>query len=401
VASRLFVVSLLFLLGYGHALAGQQSSCPDATDERMAVEGGAPIVTLNLKRIDGRMRPARLVFDSGGGAMILDEGLANDLGLQPTGEPITDGGVRFVPTVPPVAQFGSTVVVLSSSKTFIHMGKSSFDTRERVEGMLPGKALEPYQVVLDYPKQRFTIAPSGCVRHRGEHVPSPFLPASGHPGITVTVDGAKYGLLLDTGSRATLAGRDLLERLSAAHPSWPHSIGASGTADMPGSDGREFLLRVPELVWGNFHIRNVLFVSRPDATYSPDHFETPEPIMGALGGNVLKNFRIEIDYPHGQTYLEQSADDAGSDMNSAGLVLDVDAAHNLVVQAVSTTAPALTKRRIRPGDEILEIDGKRESPWTIIDASNALAGAVGERKQLVIRRGGKTLSTSVAVATLL
>lgn len=209
----------------------------------MVVEGGAPIVTLNLKRVDGTMRSARFVFDSGGGAIILDEGLANDLGLQPTGEPITDGGVRFVPTVPPVAQFGTTVVVLSSSKAFIHMGKSSLDTRERVEGLLPGKALESYQVVLDYPKQRFSISPAGCVRRRGERVPSPFLPASGHPGISATVDGAKYGLLLDTGSRATLAGRDLLERLSATHPSWPHSTGASGTADMPGSDGREFLLR--------------------------------------------------------------------------------------------------------------------------------------------------------------
>ncbi len=400
-ASRLFAAPLLLLLGYGHAQPGQQSTCPVPTDEHMAVEGGAPIVTLNLKRINGTMRPARLVFDSGGGAIILDEGLANDLGLEPTGEPITDGGVRFVPTVPPVAQFGSTVVVLSSSKAFIHMGKNSFDTRERVEGMLPGKALEPYQVVLDYPKQRYTIAPSGCVRHRGEQVPSPFLAASGHPGIGVTVDGAKYGLLLDTGSRATLARRDLLELLSAANPSWPHSNGASGTADMPGSDGREFLLRVPELVWGIFHIRDVLFVSRPDETYSPDHFETPEPIVGALGGNVLKNFRIEIDYPNGQTYLEQSADDAGRDMNSVGLVLDVDAANKLVVRSVSTTAAALTKRSIRPGDEILEIDGKRESPWTIIDASNALAGAVGERKKLVIRRGGKSLSTSVAVATLL
>jgi hypothetical protein len=399
-AFRVFVASLLFLLGYDHALAAQQT-CPEPTDERMAVEGGAPIVTLNLKRVDGTMRSARFVFDSGGGAIILDELLANDLGLLPTGEPITEGGVRFVPTLPPVAWFGATIIVLSSSKAFIHMGKSSFDTRERVEGLLPGKALEPYQVVLDYPKQRFSISPAGCTPHRGERLPSPFLPASGHPGISVIMDGAQYGLLLDTGSRATLAGRSILERLSAIHPSWPHSTGAAGTADMPGSDGREFLLRVPEVVWGTFHIRNVLFVSRPDATYSPDHFETPGPIAGALGGNVLKNFRIEIDYPHGESYLEQSADDAGKDMNSAGLVLDLDDANNLVVRAISTTAAAMTKRSIIPGDEILEIDGKRESPWTIIDASNALAGAVGERKELIIKRGGKKLSTSVAVASLL
>ncbi len=89
----------------------------------MTVEGNAPIVTLTLKRIDGTSRPTRFVFDSGGGAIILDEGLADDLGLKSTGEPINGGGVRFLPTAAPVAQFGSMTVKLDSSKAFIHMGK--------------------------------------------------------------------------------------------------------------------------------------------------------------------------------------------------------------------------------------------------------------------------------------
>ena len=42
-------------------------------------------------------------------------------------------------------------------------------------------------MVLDYPRERFTIAPSGCVKHRGVKVPSLFLPASGHPRIDVSV----------------------------------------------------------------------------------------------------------------------------------------------------------------------------------------------------------------------
>ena len=38
---------------------------------------------------------------------------------------------------------------------------------------------------------------------------------------------------------------------------------------MPGGDGKEFLLRVPEVTWGTLRITNVLFVSRPDESYSP------------------------------------------------------------------------------------------------------------------------------------
>jgi hypothetical protein len=397
---RLHVLALCLLAG-SQAMSGQRLSCPNSNDEPMAVAGNAPVVTLDLSRLDGTKRAARFVFDSGGGAIIVDEPLADDLGLKPTGEAIEEGGVRFAPANPPVAQIGPVPVSLSASKAFIHLGKNSFDTRERTEGLLPGKALEPYQIVLDYPRKRFTIAPSGCLTHQGVKVPSPSLRASGHPRIEVSIDGRSYGLLLDTGSRVSLARRSLLESLSAAHPAWPHSTGASGTADMPGGSGDEFLLRVPEVTWGQFRIRNVLFVSRPDATYSPSSFETPGPIAGALGGNVLKSFRVEIDYPHGTSYLEQKASDAGEDMNTVGLVLDIDAANDLIVRAISSTAAALTKSNMRPGDQILEIDGRRETPWNLVDASDALSGAVGETKKLVIRRADKEIQTTARVAHLL
>lgn len=67
----------------------------------------APIVTLIFKRMNGTTRSARLVFDSGSGAIIFDESLANDLALKPTGEAITDGGMRYLSTNSPVAHSGS------------------------------------------------------------------------------------------------------------------------------------------------------------------------------------------------------------------------------------------------------------------------------------------------------
>jgi hypothetical protein len=391
----------VYLFAGSQTVAVQPASCPAAIGSPMSVAGNAAIMTLKLKRVDGTSRSTRLAFDSGGGAVILDEKIAADLGLKATGPAIVSDGGRFAPADTPVALVDSFVVTLSTSKAFIHLGENSFDTRERIEGLLPGKALEPYQVVLDYPNQRFWIAPSGCVEHRGSKVPSPFLPDSGHPRIEVSVDDNRYGLLLDTGSRVSLARRSLLESLSAANPGWPHSTGASGAADMPGGSGKEFLLRVPEVIWGGFHITNVLFVSRPDETYSADSFETPAVIVGALGGNVLKDFRVEIDYPYGSTYLEQRSSDAGNDMNSAGLVLDVDPTNNLVVRAISTTATSLTKANVHPGDQILQIGGKRETPWTLIDASDALSGKVGDTRRLIIRRAGREMQTTVTIAHLL
>jgi len=379
----------------------QGTACPAVGQESMSVEGNAPIVTLQFKRQNGTIRAARFVFDSGGGAVLFDSALASDLGLNPSGAEIGEAGERYVPVNPPETSIGAFTFSLGTSKALIHLGTRSFDTRERVEGLLPGKALEPYQVVLDYPSHLFSVAASGCIKHLGSKVDSPFLQASGHPRITVSAMNEKYGLLLDTGSRVTLARRDLLESWRAAHPAWPHTTGASGEADMPGGDGKELLLRVPEMEWGPFHIKNVVIVSRPDETYSSTTFETPTAIVGALGGNVLDGFRVEIDYPHGTTYLEQVHQPDADNMNSAGLVLDSDAANQLVVISVSATADEITRRNVLPGDIILQIEGKSETPWTITEASLALSGAVGETRRLLIRRRGMEIDTSVIIARLL
>jgi hypothetical protein len=331
---------------------------------------------------------------------LIDDSLASDLGLRPRGAEIVNSGERYAPVKMPPAIIDGFSVSLATSNAFIHLGARSFDPREHIEGLLPGKALEPYQVVIDYPHRLFSVATAGCISDRGVEVESPFLPASGHPRVVATVSGRKYGFLLDTGSRVTLARRDLLESLSAAHPEWPHSTGASGVANMPGGDGQEFLLRVPEIEWGPFHLRRVLFVSRPEAIYSPTAFETPESIVGALGGNVLSRFRVEIDYPHGKTYLEEIHEPDPDDMNSAGLVLNVNTEDQLVVVAVSSTADAVTRRNMRPGDIILQIAGKHETPWAITDASQALSGNVGERIGLLLLRDGVTVHTTVIIAHL-
>ena len=218
---RFQLASVLYLLVGIQAFFGEQPQCPNAVGEPMTVEGNAPVVTLKFTRLDGTTRSARFVFDSGGGAIILDQSLAADLGLKPTGEAISEAGVRFTPTTLPIAQAGSVLVSLSTSRAFIHLGEQSFDRRERIEGLLPGKALEPYQVVLDYPRSQFVIAPSGCIKPFGVQLASPFVVSSGHPRIDVDLDGKNYGLLLDTGSRVTLARRDLLEALSAATPRGP------------------------------------------------------------------------------------------------------------------------------------------------------------------------------------
>lgn len=368
----------------------------------MSVEGNAPIVTLTFKRPGGGVRTARFLFDSGGGAIILDEELAADIGLKPEGATISDEGQQYKPVDVPAAFVGKMPVDLRISKAFVHLGATSFTKRDKVEGMLPGKALEQYQVVLDYPRQLFSVGEAGSVPHLGKRLLCPYIASSGHPRVEVGIDRVTYGFLLDTGTKLTLIRGDILQKWSKKHPDWPRSTGAVGPANEDGSsDADVFLLRIPALQFGSFGLTHIAIASRSDETYSQTSYETPAPIIGALGGNVLSQFRVEIDYPEQLLFLEQSGKVEADDFDTVGLVLDINSAGQPVVRAVSSAASVVTRRNILPGDVIVRIGSFGKTAHTLTEAAQELSGAVGERKHLYILRRGKPTNVTVVVSRIL
>ena len=368
----------------------------------MSVEGNVPIVTMSFKRPNGTLRTARFVFDSGGGAIIFNEGLAADLGLRPEGTTLFSDGQQYQRVNVPVALVGGMPVDLRSSKAFVHLGTTSFTNRDNLDGLMPGKAFEHYQVVLDYPRQLLSVGDAGSLPHSGKRLACPYVAASGHPRVEVGIDGANYGFLLDTGTELTLARADMLQKWSQEHPDWPKSTGAAGPANENGAyDADAFMLRVPSLQFGAFRLTQIAMASRSDETYSPTSYETSAPIIGALGGNVLSQFRVEIDYPEQLLFLDRSDREQVDDFDTVGLVLDTNSAGQLIVLAVSSTASKVTRRNILPGDVIVRISGVDKAPHSLTEAAEALSGAVGEHKQLQILRDGKSMSVTVVVARVL
>jgi hypothetical protein len=269
-----------------------------------------------------------------------------------------------------------------------------------VEGLLPGKALEHYQVVLDYPRQQLSIGIPGSLPHEGEMLPCPYIASSGHPLVNLRIDGTSYGFLLDTGSQITLIREDLLQKWSKEHPAWPHSTGAVGPAN-EGPDTDVVLLRIPIVQVGSFRVNSVVAASRSNETYSATSYETPAAIVGALGGNVLRQFRVEIDYPRQLCFFEHSGRELANEFDTVGLVLDINSKGLLVVRAVSPNASVVTRKNIQPGDLILQIGGSRSGPYTLASAAQALSGAVGERKNVRILRHGKPMKVVVVVSRIL
>jgi len=368
----------------------------------MSVEGNAPIITLAFKTPQGSLRSARFLVDSGGGAIILGEQLAKDIGLKSKGAVSSEDGQQYQEVDLPTGFIGEMPVDLQTSKAFAHVGTSSFiHDRYNVEGMLPGKALQHYQIVLDYPRHRFSVGEAGTLPHRGEKLACPYVASNGHPRVDVGIGGITYGFLLDTGTQITLMREDVLKQWAKEHPDWSRSTGASGPANEGADPNDDFLLRIPRLQLGSFTVNHVAVASRPNEIYSATNYETPDVIVGALGGNVLSQFRVEVDYPEQLCFFERSGKEQANDFDTVGLVLDTNPGGQLVVRAVSSTASAVTRQNIQPGDVILEIGDSGDAPYTLTKAAQALSGAVGERKHLRILRRGEPMSVTAVVSRIL
>jgi len=66
------------------------------------------------------------------------------------------------------------------------------------------------------------------------------------------------------------------------------------------------MIEVPELSIAGYNVKNVWFLRRPDNNFN-EHFSnwTDKPVVGAIGGNVLKGFRVVLDYPGSTASLEK------------------------------------------------------------------------------------------------
>jgi hypothetical protein len=120
-----------------------------------------------------------------------------------------------------------------------------------------------------------------------------------------------------------------------------------------------------------------------------------------LGSNVLRRFKVIVDYPHQRVILEPNAhfhDPFPAD--ASGLVLNATGSHfaTVVVHGVVTGSPA-DRSGLRPGDIILAIDGEpveRYALWQIQD----LFRDSGRERRLTIKRGNSTTTLIVKLRAL-
>lgn len=300
-------VSLLIAAPPSGAVA-VETAAPDRVTAPLHVEGNRAFVDLTLTAPDGSRRSARFWIDTGGGAFLLTEALARELGLE-WGEPIREeGGEIARPLAAPEPFLGALPLEIQEDRVFVILGTDDLlpeTAPGHADGLLPGHVLARYHVVFDYPNRSFTLAKPGVLQPEGDRSPMPVSDRMGFPRTTIDVDGASYALLLDTGASFTMVSEAVLKAWGDRHPDWPRHEGAAGDAVTLGGQALETMF-VPAARWGAHEIREFGVVSQQQGVF--EHYMSQmmtEPIIGALAGNVLKEFRVELDYANQALYLSR------------------------------------------------------------------------------------------------
>lgn len=360
---------------------------PASVTVPFSVDHGRMIVEVDLPRPDGTVRRAAAWVDTGGEGLALAEPLAREVGggdrppswLSLGGMPLEVAGVR--------ARAGAGSRVLPGVPAEVH---------------LPASALRRLHVVLDYPARRLTLARRGSLAPRGAAVPCRVHPVTGLFQVAAVLDGEAVPLAVDNGSSSTWVSKSLLEAWRTRHPGAPRATGAAGTTNFFGFpfEAGGTLARLPEIGVGPHRVRGVAVLGLDQEIFDWYSKKTAGPVVGFLGANVLRGFRLEVDFPGEMTYWEAGRPPEPDDLDTVGLTLRPEADGTYAVAGVVTRDGKPAVEGVEAGDRLLRVDGLEATGATMGAVAGALRGRPGEKRALLLERRGKRLEVEAKASRL-
>lgn len=371
-------------------------AAPVAATVPMQVELGRPYIDVTLTGPTGKPVTAHAYIDTGGGALLFSAGLARQLGLKATGAPTHEEGETFAPTTAPALRIGDRPIDVGDTRAVIVTDAPDALVHSDARMMLPGRALRQNVAVFDYPAHTFTLADPHGFKPDGTAMHATF--GGGMPVVHASVAGKAHDFLLDTGGQYSMVSIAKLGAWRQQHADWPHVTGAYGPANMllGRAEAQLSMLRIAALQWGPFRIDHAGAVSRAVGNY--EHLMSGivgTPVIGSIGGNVLRHFKVTIDYPAGKIYVAGPAHVRDTAIDMVGVILEPAAHGGYDIAAV---APGV--HDIKPGDRLLGVDGHEVTDAPFSRVAGWLAGTPGDKRVLVLQRAGARATVTATVQSL-
>ncbi len=343
-----------------------------------------------------------LILDSGAADIFISESQAKILGLQLQGRVNIPGKSKTIPTtyVPNVSfQWGplmlkdQTSVVISQAEV---KGLEQYFGRA-VSGIIGYELFEQTVVELDYQLQTLRLHRPQTYQYQGNGQRIPLMIEGNRPYINATITPYGYPalpskLMVDLGSNTALS-------LTAACGLDQRLIGA-----VPRTLRRNLatLQGVDEVVLGRVQSLNIgsILLQQPIAILGRASGGDCDRLFGKIGYQILRQFKVILDYPHRQLILEPRLP-IPYDYDLSGLWLEATGAQltQYRVGAVTKNTPAATAG-VRIGDRAVEINGIPTSAQTLVKIRRQLSQA-GQTVTLRLERQKKQFSVRLKLQPLL
>ena len=353
-------------------------------------------VNLEFTGENGKGRMVHAFVDSGGGTdFVIARSLIDDLRLDEAKHlHIRLGGMPLVLDEDKISMAGIP-------------GSTALYGEHDIEASLPSTILQNYDVMLDYAKRTLTLARPRSLRHEGIRVPCRVNPETGMISVDMKIAGETYAVAIDNGSAYTWFSKPVVEAWIEHNPDWLRGIGAVGDANVNGAvdEATAVVARASELVLGNLKLQQVGLIGYQNVVDS-DHEDlfawyskkAPEPVIGWIGGNVLKSFRVELDYADNATYWLPETPLDPHDLDQVPITINPEPDGTFTIIGIAERNGQKLAHGIEPGDKLIQVGELKARGATIGQVLEALHGKPGETRILVLDRGGQPLRVTAAVA---
>ena len=391
-ACWLFAIALTLLHSGAFSFARE---LPSAGTTKFLLDGNRTYAELGFIRPDGAVHRALAFVDMGSPSVTLKESLFKELKLDENR--------------PLLFKVGALSVEVPPGEVDSESGEPrSMGTDLKVEGLLAAGVLQRYQVVIDYRNRTLGLARPGTIKPQGIPVPFRLKKETGLIAVEAEIDGRPYSVTIDNGSAYTWFRQDTVKTWLAAHPEWERGVGAVGPSNMTMSgDGAEtsgILARIPQIRIGSLVLKQVgvLGAGRGESPVPNvslfDWYSTKNaaPVIGWIGGNVLKGFRLTIDYPNKTIYWLKESDPESDELNQVGLTLRSEK-REFFVAGVAKKNGTPTVEGVLPGDKLIRIGDLETKNATWGAVYEAMRGKPGEVRRLLLERRGQRISVDAPV----
>ncbi len=312
------------------------------------------------------------ILDTGAEMGVINKSVAEELGLTMSGDMEGRGGGEQSISVSLVSDL--TLEVSGATVTGQTLAAVALDALEpkigrRMEGILGSEFFHRFVVQIDYENKLLHLYDPATFRYEGSEQPIPIILESNLPMINIAfqVNGCKKSVgkfLMDTGANSAIdisspkVEADSLAQCASRVYAGNISYGVGGAS-------KQLATRTDILEFGGHAVPSLigsLMQDKSGAGASKDR-------DGLIGGDLFKHFTITFDYtgrrlwlkPNGQFNEIPQLDMSGMKFEAHGKSFDT------IVVAVVISGSVAEQAGIKPGDQIVSVDGRTVEGMTLED----------------------------------